>query len=326
MMRITLKIVKKLTIKQAGALFHVFAIGLIGLPTSLIAAKFALPETAKITRKEVNPLAEYAVPTGIWENGAIPTFRAQGKTTRTAWYMPQSDKTTLQILQTLHAQLLDQDYRVIFTCEDQTCGGFDFRFGTEVLADPDMFVDLSNYQFLSAARNTGFGDQSYITLLVSQSATRDYVQSIHVEDDKDTDFKVASPTPLAPLEENEFTEALETNGYVILSDLLFKSGSSVLADKTFASLGNLAGFLKSHPRHRIALVGHSDNIGDLAGNMALSKARAQAVAVHLSQAYKIKPEQLFAAGTGYLSPIASNLTAEGRRANRRVEAVLLSNQ
>ena len=114
MMRITLKIVKKLAIKQAGALFHVFSIGLIGLPNSLIAAKFALPETAKITRKEVNPLAEYAVPTGIWKNGAIPTFKAQGNITRTAWYMPQSDKTTLQILQTLHAQLLDQNYRVIF--------------------------------------------------------------------------------------------------------------------------------------------------------------------------------------------------------------------
>ena len=119
---------------------------------------------------------------------------------------------------------------------------------------------------------------------------------------------------------------MNQNGSVILSDLVFKSGSSSLTESTFVSLENLATYMKKHPERKIVLVGHSDNIGELDQNMALSKQRAQAVAKHLVKYYKISAKQISAEGTGFLSPISSNLTAEGRKTNRRVEAVLLSYQ
>ena len=40
--------------------------------------------------------------------------------------------------------------------------------------------------------------------------------------------------------------------------------------------------------------------------------------------YQIDPARLEGEGMGYLAPVGSNLTPEGREANRRVEAVLLS--
>ena len=43
-------------------------------------------------------------------------------------------------------------------------------------------------------------------------------------------------------------------------------------------------------------------------------------------AYGIPAAQLDAQGVGYLSPIDSNLTEEGRQKNRRVEAILTSTQ
>ena len=85
-------------------------------------------------------------------------------------------------------------------------------------------------------------------------------------------------------------------------------------------------YLRRHPERKIVLVGHTDNIGELARNMALSKQRAQAVAAHLTQHYGIDRDQVVSEGTGYLSPIASNQSPEGRKVNRRVEAVLLSHQ
>jgi OOP family OmpA-OmpF porin len=40
----------------------------------------------------------------------------------------------------------------------------------------------------------------------------------------------------------------------------------------------------------------------------------------------VSEAQVASDGVGYLSPVASNLTAAGREANRRVEAVLISTE
>ena len=56
---------------------------------------------------------------------------------------------------------------------------------------------------------------------------------------------------------------------------------------------------------------------------ALSRQRAEAAERYLVQRHGIDPSRLSAEGAGYLAPVASNLTAEGREQNRRVEVVLL---
>ena len=118
--------------------------------------------------------------------------------------------------------------------------------------------------------------------------------------------------------------ALRTKGHVVLTDLEFETGSSALGAGNFASLDRLAGFMAAEPGARVALVGHTDSIGGLAGNIALSKRRAQSVRQRLIEAHGIDGARMQAEGMGYLSPVASNLEPEGREANRRVEVILLS--
>jgi OOP family OmpA-OmpF porin len=65
-------------------------------------------------------------------------------------------------------------------------------------------------------------------------------------------------------------------------------------------------------------------VGTLENNIALSRARAEAVRQHLVEALGVDPAQVSATGIGYLAPRATNATAAGREANRRVEAVLLA--
>jgi OOP family OmpA-OmpF porin len=299
---------------------------LIGLPGLLAAADLDLPASARVTVKDVSELTQYNVPTGPWHNGTVPSLPVQGRMVWQVWQSKQSGKNTLQVLTDLREQLLNQGYTVLFECHDWICGGFDFRFGIEALPGPEMYVDLGNYRFLSATRKTPAGNDSYITLLVSQSAQHDFVQNIYLAGDQEEYAKPidkAQPDKVVP---NTFDGLLEHRGSVILSDLVFKSGSSALTETTFVSLKKLATYMKTNPKRRIALVGHTDSIGDLDKNMALSKQRAQAVAAHLVKNYEIDAKQISAEGTGYLSPISNNLTAEGRKANRRVEAVLLSHQ
>lgn len=74
-------------------------------------------------------------------------------------------------------------------------------------------------------------------------------------------------------------------------------------------------------------VGDTDNSGGLEANIALSKKRAQAVPRQaLLQAQGVQDAQVTSEGVGPLAPRATNLTEEGRRKNRRVEAVLTSVQ
>ena len=101
---------------------------------------------------------------------------------------------------------------------------------------------------------------------------------------------------------------------------LFFDRAADLEARDFPALDELAAWLGADASRRLLLVGHTDNAGGLDGNIALSQRRAEAVARRLTERYGIAPDRIEARGIGYLAPRASNATAEGRQANRRVEA------
>jgi outer membrane protein OmpA-like peptidoglycan-associated protein len=69
----------------------------------------------------------------------------------------------------------------------------------------------------------------------------------------------------------------------------------------------------------VDVVGHTDNVGGYDSNLDLSRARAAAVVSALVKEYDINPQRLRASGVGFLAPVASNSSEEGRAKNRRVE-------
>ncbi|MFB1025868.1 MAG: OmpA family protein, partial [Octadecabacter sp.] len=121
-------------------------------------------------------------------------------------------------------------------------------------------------------------------------------------------------------------QSLADQGRFILSGLVFETGSAQLGDAIFGSLQDLADYLIANPDRTVALVGHTDFVGSLDGNIALSKRRAGSVLERLATTYDIPRHQLDAQGMGYLSPVATNLTEDGREANRRVEVIITSTQ
>ena len=289
-----------------------------------------LPDHAQeITSEAVAP-DSYALPVGPYGDGDIPVRVVEGRVTRTTWRIPTQGITTLQVLDPLRAQLVEAGYEVLFECEARACGGFDFRFGTEVLPTPDMYVNLVDFRFLSARMGTG----SHVGLLVSRTEAAGFVQLIHVAPagtapagpaaaPKAADLPGSAPATVqgdAP----SLGRALFEQGHVVLSDLAFETGSSDLGADEFASLAALAAFLAEDPARRVALVGHTDTVGSLDRNIELSRARAASVLERMATLHGIDRGQLAAEGAGYLAPRASNATEAGREANRRVEAVLLS--
>lgn len=299
------------------------ALCLLALGTPALAVDLELPPGARILSQRLSPGDSYALPIGAFAQGTVPHQMFEGRIDRLTWRIDGGSATTLQLMQPLRAQLQNAGYDVIFECRDADCGGFDFRFATEVVPAPDMHVDIRDFRFVSARRDP----TEAISLLVSRSRNAAYVQLIRTGT-MDENRRQSTPDQPAPAPkdgpETGLIASLTRDGHAVLADLEFQSGAAALGAGPFASLAPLASYLKETPGITVALVGHTDSKGQLSQNIALSKRRAEAVRARLIQDYGVPSGQLQAEGMGYLAPIASNLTQQGRETNRRVEVILVS--
>lgn len=289
------------------------------VPAVCLAQSLTMPNAARLLSDRTSALDSYELPIKPFADGALPVRRFEGRIERKTWRINGTASTTLQLIGPLRDQLRAEGYDLVLDCADRSCGGFDFRFETEVVPAPDMHVDIGNYRFVSAIR----GPDEAISILVSRSGTAAYFQIIHATPPhREPSVEV---TPSKPVEADPFDLAgrLEARGRVTLTDLDFDTGEGALLPGSHDSLAQLAAYLAAHPDQRIVLVGHTDSTGPLETNIALSKQRAGAVRSRLVDKYDVAPARVDAEGVGYLAPIASNLTVEGREANRRVEAILL---
>lgn len=288
------------------------------------------PSNASLQAEVISPADSYVLPVGIWDRGEMPVQTVEGQVTRQAWRIEAAALTTLQLVRPLREQLRNNRYRIIFECQTEACGGFDFRFGVETLPPPEMRINIGDFRFLAAERRGENGPQ-YISLFTSRTAEAGFVQVTHVGPTVVDAVEIAS-AQAAPLRafgatpDAALSDQLEHVGRAVLEDLSFGTGSAQLAAGDYPSLQALADYLAGFPERTVALVGHTDSSGSLEANIALSKRRAASVLERLVSDYAVNRAQLEAEGMGYLAPIASNLSEEGRDANRRVEVIVTSTQ
>lgn len=109
----------------------------------------------------------------------------------------------------------------------------------------------------------------------------------------------------------------------VIPGIEFDLGKASIRGGSTGILNEAAGVLKEYPNMRVAVSGHTDNVGDAKHNVELSKGRAEAVKEYLvSQG--VAAERIDTRGAGPDEPIADNKTAAGRQKNRRIEFKLLS--
>jgi outer membrane protein OmpA-like peptidoglycan-associated protein len=109
-----------------------------------------------------------------------------------------------------------------------------------------------------------------------------------------------------------------TGGTVLnLDRVTFDSGSAVLSPDARDQIDNIAIILRAYPRASATIDGYTDNNGSEHANLALSKARADAVAGRLT-AKGVQPDRVHAEGFGSQKPVADNASDSGQAANRRV--------
>lgn len=110
---------------------------------------------------------------------------------------------------------------------------------------------------------------------------------------------------------------------LVLKHVNFETGSSALTADSRYELDNLVTAMTTYPSLVIEVAGHTDNVGDPAGNRTLSSQRAASVVKYLTDR-GIPAGRLQARGYGDTKPVAENDTDENRAKNRRTEFTILS--
>ena len=110
----------------------------------------------------------------------------------------------------------------------------------------------------------------------------------------------------------------------------FYPGDAALRDSSKPVLKKIAGILKINQKNQVTVevIGHTDNVPihneKYPSNWELSISRASNVVRYFVEEEGVPPGQISPKGNAQFQPVASNDTAEGRAANRRVEIKVLS--
>lgn len=107
-----------------------------------------------------------------------------------------------------------------------------------------------------------------------------------------------------------------------IQNLQFKADSAELLPGEEKRLDQIAEILRLAEGAQFLIEGHTASTGYEAGEMKLSKERADSIAAALAKR-GIGSERFICKGSGSKKPIASNETAEGKAQNRRVEITIL---
>lgn len=112
------------------------------------------------------------------------------------------------------------------------------------------------------------------------------------------------------------TDSLEK---YIPKNTLFVQGKSVMLPQSEPELDRLAAFMVRNPTVLLNIEGHTDNHGDSAKNMTLSRERTQVVSAYLTRK-GVAADRIHATGFGDTRPLKT--IATGNAQNRRVEYAL----
>jgi outer membrane protein OmpA-like peptidoglycan-associated protein len=106
---------------------------------------------------------------------------------------------------------------------------------------------------------------------------------------------------------------------LIIPDIFFNTASYQLSPKSYSLLDSFTNKLRTFTIDSVVIEGHTDSVGTLTYNEALSRNRANAVKGYIAGKLPPNKTTFTSRGFAFLKPIRSNRTPAGRQQNRRVE-------
>ena len=284
-------------------------------------------EGSEIIRYEQQTFDEHALliseatQSGGIDRNQDATQALEGRVTRITYRAP-AERTTLEVYRNYQTALSDAGFGVLFECKNDACGGRKFTHAVVSGANYlDMGESHGDFRYLAAKlTRPGEGD-AYVGLFVAMASVGGGANFERVLTQLDVVELEAMETRMITVDASAMAEEISASGRVALYGIYFDFNKAALKPESKPTLDEIAKLLNELPELELVVVGHTDNVGSLDHNMALSKQRAAAVEAALVQDHGIPAQRLTSWGIGYLSPVATNQTDDGRALNRRVELV-----
>ncbi len=108
----------------------------------------------------------------------------------------------------------------------------------------------------------------------------------------------------------------------IFEPVNFDHDSSIVKPEYHKYLTELVDIVQSHSDLRIKIIGHTDAVGSNEYNIGLSKRRAEAIKLFLTQK-GLREDRIEIEYKGETQPIKTNATDEGKAQNRRVDVIFI---
>jgi OOP family OmpA-OmpF porin len=108
----------------------------------------------------------------------------------------------------------------------------------------------------------------------------------------------------------------------VIKGIQFDFGKATIRAESNKLLDEAVKVLQTYPDLRIAVSGHTDNVGEPAKNLELSQQRADSVKAYFV-GKGIDTSRIETRGAGMAEPVADNATDKGRQENRRIEFKLI---
>lgn len=265
--------------------------------------------------------------------GKDKTEKLEGKVYNYYYLTPQ-DRSELEVFRNFQQALAASNFKILFSCDvPRACETMQLgRYASEWTSRSSSFVDgyspitrmgqNGNYppRYLVARLSRPQGDVTVVLTITPPSSTQ-------------KDSKVGAPYFLQVIETQPMQtgqvainadalgKGMEADGKVALYGIYFDTGKAELKPESKPQLAEMAKLLGQNKTLKVFVVGHTDNVGALDANLALSQKRAEAVAAALAREYKVDAKRLLARGSASYAPVASNHAEAGRALNRRVELV-----
>lgn len=277
------------------------------------------------------------MPVSPFKDDKTKTIAPEGKVTRILYAGPRG-RSSLEIHRNYQIALKDAGFEILYECLD------DCHRLTRVFYEGEQQLDNRGDLSKHALSYDNTKDGRYLVAKLSEPEeavfvsiytalnTANYLRDKEKKEIKDRPITLLQIVEEKPMETGKvkvnldagaMAEHLDKSGSVRLYGVHFDTDKATIKPKSKTTLAEIGTLLKQHSKLRLAVVGHTDATGSFEHNMTLSQRRAKAVVEYLKAKHEIAASRLEPYGVGYLAPIATNETEEGRALNRRVELIKL---
>jgi OOP family OmpA-OmpF porin len=284
---------------------------------------------------------EFVLPLGAairkgTEYAASKSEKLQGRVTRFLYIAP-AGRTTLEVMRNYELELKKGGFQTMYACSMAECSkqedamvellypdGRQLRRPADNQANnalANAFAFPEDQRYL-AAKRSGPGSQVHLSLYVAKNGNPGVID-VHGRAVVLLDVieGAAMETGMVSVDASAMAKEIAQQGQIALYGIFFDTNRAEVKPESKGTLQEIAKLLKQDANLRLLVVGHTDNVGAVEANVALSERRAAAVVRELTTVYGVAAARLRPVGVGMAAPVSRNDTEDGRAKNRRVALV-----